>query len=62
MNKLFNYRTLGRIVLSLAAIATMIGALIAFFDKGPDMRRPLQSISMAILTLALVQGIRCLED
>ncbi len=61
--KSMNYRMIGRLVLSLMAITTLVGALITFYDHAPqDLRRPLQSISMAILTLAFVQAIRCLED
>ena len=58
-----NFRRLGRIVLTLMAITTTVGALVAFFDHAkPDLRRPLQSIAMALLTIAWIQAIRCLED
>ena len=62
MNNL-NFRKLGRIVLIIMAITTTVGSLVTFFDHGsPDLRRPLQSIAMALLTIAWIQAIRCLED
>jgi len=58
---MINKRKLGRIVFSIMAATTTVGSLITFFDH-PDPRKPLQSIAMAILTLAWIHAIKCLDD
>lgn len=54
---MINKRLLGRIIFSTMALATTVGCLVEFFDNKGD-----KAITMAVLTVAWVLAIKCLED
>ena len=54
---MWNKRFLGRLLFSLLALTTTIGCMVEFFDNKGD-----KAITMAILTVAWILAIKCLED
>jgi len=54
---MMNRRFLGRLLFSALALTTTVGCMICIFDNQGD-----KATAMAVLTVAWIQAIRCLED
>ena len=54
---MINKRLLGRVIFSLLALATTVGCFVEFFDNKGE-----KAITMAVLTVAWILAIKCLED
>ena len=54
---MWNKRFLGRLLFSLLALVTTIGCMVEIFDNEGE-----KAIAMAVLTVAWILAIKCLED